>query len=71
MAGIGSAGGAVVGMAVGAILLVMLADVFPRFVIGLLGLILAGLILAHSSSYVPVLQKITGQNSSGGTGNSH
>ncbi len=64
MAGVGSAGGAVIGMVVGAIILIMLADVAPRFVIGLLALILAGLILAHSSSYIPVLQKITGQQSS-------
>jgi len=67
VAGIGSAGGAVIGMVGGAILLIMLADVAPRFVIGLLALILAGLILAHSSSYVGVLQKITGQSSSSGT----
>lgn len=57
----GSSGGAVVGMVVGAVVLVMLADVAPRIVIGLLVLILVGLVLAHSGAYTSLIQQITGQ----------
>lgn len=54
-------GGAVGGMIVGAVVLVMLADVAPRIVIGLLVLILVGLVLAHSAAYTTLLQQLTGQ----------
>jgi uncharacterized membrane protein YfcA len=57
----GNAGGAVVGMLVGAVLLIMLADTAPRVVNGLLVLILVGLVLAHSNSYTKLLQQWSGQ----------
>lgn len=57
----GSAGGAVIGLVVGAVVLVMLADVAPRLVIGLLVLILVGLVLHNSGAYTTLLQNITGQ----------
>lgn len=56
---VSSAGGAVVGMVVGAVLLIMLADVAPRVVNGLLLLILAGLVLKNSSRYTSLLAKYT------------
>lgn len=55
------ASGAFIGMLIGAVLLIMFADVAPRVVIGLLALILVGLVLANSSGYTAVIQKLTGQ----------
>lgn len=57
----GGSGGAVIGMVVGAVVLVMLADVAPRLVNGLLILILVGLVLANSGAYTSVLQNLSGQ----------
>lgn len=54
-------GGAVIGLVVGSVLLIVLADVAPRLVIGLLVLILVGLVLAHSERYTALIQSITGQ----------
>lgn len=61
MSNLASGGGAVLGLVVGAVVLIMLADVAPRLVIGLLVLILVGLVLHNSGAYTAVLQKITGQ----------
>lgn len=58
---LGSAGAATLGLAVGAVVLIMLADVAPRFVNGLLALILIGLVLHNSGAYTRVIQSITGQ----------
>ena len=60
-AALGSAGAATLGLAVGAVVLIMLADVAPRFVNGLLALILIGLVLHNSGAYTRVIQSITGQ----------
>ena len=60
-AALGSAGAATLGLVVGAVVLIMLADVAPRFVNGLLALILIGLVLHNSGAYTPVIQSITGQ----------
>lgn len=65
---LGSTGGATLGMVLGAVVLVMLADVAPRIVIGLLVLILVGLVLAHSSAYVGLLQKLNPSPGGGGGG---
>lgn len=56
-----SSGTALVGLIVGAIVLIMVADKAPRLVNGLLALILVGLVLAHSNAYNGLLQKLTGQ----------
>lgn len=58
---LGSAGAATLGLVVGAVVLIMLADVAPRFVNGLLALILIGLVLHNSGAYTRVIQSITGQ----------
>lgn len=55
--------GAVVGMIGGAALLIVLADVAPRLVIGLLVLILAGIVLKNGERYTAVIAKVTGQQS--------
>jgi hypothetical protein len=60
-AALGSAGAATLGLVVGAVVLIMLADVAPRFVNGLLALILIGLVLHNSGAYTRVIQSITGQ----------
>ena len=60
-AALGSAGAATLGLVVGAVVLIMLADVAPRFVNGLLALILIGLVLHNSGAYTAAIQKITGQ----------
>ncbi len=60
-AAVGSAGAATLGLVVGAIVLIMLADVAPRLVNGLLALILVGLVLHNSGAYTQVIQKLTGQ----------
>jgi len=50
--------GGAIGVLLGSILLIMLADVAPRVVIGLLALILVGLVLANSSRYTALLQNL-------------
>ena len=59
-----SSAGAVGGMIGGAILLIVISDYAPRFVTGLLILILVGVILGHSSAYTGLLSKISGQPTS-------